>query len=209
MDRNYSKKFFFSYKMIFKSVFFSFLVRVEYEATVDSAADIVNRPDIYRSHFCGGKIQTVLRQTEALSTEFRWNFREILHHCNKSCPYGNSKNGSEWEIWVKLVLSNGYKVGLKYLFIYPDSILFTIWNFLQLYHFLPDLSLHTKRRISLYLFSFSGLVKCSTEVHNAQNAAILSDNAVRILPHLMAYNVKNTFVKKLGSLLISIIIRST
>ena len=39
---------------MFKSVFFSFLVRVEYEPPVDSAEDIVNRDDIYRAHFCGG-----------------------------------------------------------------------------------------------------------------------------------------------------------
>ena len=44
-------------KNIFKSVFFSFLVRVDYEAPVDSAEDIVNRDDIYRAHFCGSKIK--------------------------------------------------------------------------------------------------------------------------------------------------------
>ena len=51
----------------------------------------------------------------------------------------------------------------------------------------------------VFLVNFSGVVKCSKEVKEAQNAAIISDNAVRILPHLVAYNVKNTFVKKLGS----------
>ena len=44
-------------KNIFQSVFFSFLVRVDYEAPVDSAEDIVNRDDIYRAHFCGSKIK--------------------------------------------------------------------------------------------------------------------------------------------------------
>ena len=51
------------------------------------------------------------------------------------------------------------------------------------------------------IVNFSGVVKCSKEVKDAQNAAIISDNAVRILPHLVAYNVKNTFVKKLGLVL--------
>ena len=47
---------FFSFKKnIFESVFFSFLVRVDYEAPVNTPEDIVNRDDIYRAHFCGSK----------------------------------------------------------------------------------------------------------------------------------------------------------
>ena len=40
-----------------KSIFYSFLVRVPYEAPVDSAEDIVKRSgdDIHRAHFCGSK----------------------------------------------------------------------------------------------------------------------------------------------------------
>ena len=58
----------------------------------------------------------------------------------------------------------------------------------------------TPKNLNL-IVNLSGVVKCSKEVKEAQNAAIISDNAVRILPHLVAYNVKNTFVKKLGSVL--------
>ena len=57
------------------------------------------------------------------------------------------------------------------------------------------------------IVNFSGVVKCSKEVKEAQNAAIISDNAVRILPHLVAYNVKNTFVKKLGSVSTTLTLR--
>ena len=40
-----------------KSLFYSFLVRVPYEAPVDSAEDIIKRSgdDIHRAHFCGSK----------------------------------------------------------------------------------------------------------------------------------------------------------
>ena len=43
-----------------------------------------------------------------------------------------------------------------------------------------------------------GLVTCSVDVHREQNEAIIEENAVRILPHLLAYNVKNDFVRELG-----------
>ena len=35
-------------------------------------------------------------------------------------------------------------------------------------------------------------------VHKEQNVAIIEEIAVRILPHLVAYNMKNDFVKRLG-----------
>ena len=43
-----------------------------------------------------------------------------------------------------------------------------------------------------------GVVPCSVNVQREQNEAIIEENAVRILPHLMAYNVKNDFVRELG-----------
>ena len=43
-----------------------------------------------------------------------------------------------------------------------------------------------------------GVVRCTEEVSEEQNAAVLSENAVRILPHLVAYNMKDKAVKRLG-----------
>lgn len=107
------------------SVFFSFLVRVDYEAPVDSAEDIVNRDDIYRAHFCG---------------------------------------------------SGTY-----------DKFFTTATN--PVHMEIAEMAKNEK---------YGGLVKCSAEVKKRQNDAIITDNAVRILPHLVAYNVKNTYVKNLG-----------